>query len=87
MQHRAREERVLRSTIGDQVVHDGACACGLAPGGNEGGVATEEGNIGLDPLKGGALVVEAGVGEGLGFHGCAGEETVGTELGEERVTN
>lgn len=61
-------------------MHDGASTGGFTPSAYLGFVAADKADVVLDPLKGGALVIEAGVGETLFLHSVASEESIGAEL-------
>jgi hypothetical protein len=83
-EHRALEQRRAGrfAAVGDQVVSDGAGAGRLTPQADLGWVATEEGDVPLDPLEDGALVPEGGVGRRLLLDRVAGEPAEEAELGD-----
>lgn len=65
----------------DKLMHDGTGSGRLTPGADLSFVAAKEPDVVLDPLEGGALVVETGIRQAFLFHGIASEKTVGTDLG------
>lgn len=77
LQDRALEQGVLRAAVGSQMVENGTSASRLAHSSDLVLVAVEEADEVLDPLQGGALVVQTCVRVAVGFDTRAGQETVG----------
>ena len=61
-------------------MHDGPSAGRFSPSGYLGWVAAYQGDVGLDPLEGGTLIIKTGVGQTIGLHCYASKPAICTEL-------